>query len=137
MTGEMSKSEVTEETWPIHFYVARHLRGTVEPFDQYQGPCVSTKYHNLYLCECDQEGYMLYWYDSSTGMQSSEFDNPACTSSPENQRFCLHLALMSARYMIRRHQINTKLTKLVSFVFPSAYRKRHYRLLNMLYGGEL
>lgn len=40
MTGEMIKSDVTEEAFPVHFAIAKALGGTVEPFDQYQGPYV-------------------------------------------------------------------------------------------------
>lgn len=40
MTGEMFKDEVTQESYPVHFAVADSLGGTVEPFDQYQGPYV-------------------------------------------------------------------------------------------------
>ena len=40
MTGEMHRSEVTPEAYPTHFAIARALGGTVEPFDQYQGPYV-------------------------------------------------------------------------------------------------
>lgn len=41
MTGEMSRDEVTEENFPIHFAIANALGGTVHPFDQYQGPYIS------------------------------------------------------------------------------------------------
>lgn len=41
MTGEMSRDEVTEENFPIHFAIAKALGGTVHPFDQYQGPYIS------------------------------------------------------------------------------------------------
>ncbi|KKL90032.1 hypothetical protein LCGC14_1908670 [marine sediment metagenome] len=40
MTGEMFKSDVTPEAYPIHFAIAEALGGTVQPFDQYQGPYV-------------------------------------------------------------------------------------------------
>lgn len=40
MTGEMYKSDVTEEEYPLHFAIAKALGGTVEPFDVYQGPYV-------------------------------------------------------------------------------------------------
>lgn len=40
MTGEMVKSEVTREAYPLHFAIADEFGGSVEPFDQYQGPCV-------------------------------------------------------------------------------------------------
>ena len=37
MTGEMHKSEVTKEAFPLHFKLAKKYGGTVRPFDQYQG----------------------------------------------------------------------------------------------------
>ena len=40
MTGEMVRADVTRETWPTHFAIADALGGTVEPFDQYQGPYI-------------------------------------------------------------------------------------------------
>ncbi len=40
MTGEMIKSDVTREAYPLHFAIADELGGSVEPFDQYQGPYV-------------------------------------------------------------------------------------------------
>ena len=40
MTGEMYKNDVTREEYPIHFEIADDLGGSVEPFDQYQGPYV-------------------------------------------------------------------------------------------------
>ncbi len=40
MTGEMHKSEVTREAYPLHFACADAVGGTVEPFDQYQGPYI-------------------------------------------------------------------------------------------------
>ena len=40
MTGEMCRSELTAEAYPIHFAIAKALGGSVEPFDQYQGPYV-------------------------------------------------------------------------------------------------
>jgi hypothetical protein len=40
MTGEMSKADVTEEAYPLHFAIAKALGGEVKPFDMYQGPYV-------------------------------------------------------------------------------------------------
>ncbi|KKL89015.1 hypothetical protein LCGC14_1918890 [marine sediment metagenome] len=40
MTGEMFSSDVTPEAYPLHFAIAEALGGTVQPFDQYQGPYV-------------------------------------------------------------------------------------------------
>jgi hypothetical protein len=40
MTGEMIRSEVTREAYPLHFAIADEFGGSVEPFDQYQGPYV-------------------------------------------------------------------------------------------------
>lgn len=37
MAGEMFKSELTKESYPLYFAIAKALKGTVEPFDQYQG----------------------------------------------------------------------------------------------------
>ena len=41
MTGEMLKSEVTREEYPMWFEIADAVNGTVEPFDHYQGPYIS------------------------------------------------------------------------------------------------
>jgi hypothetical protein len=40
MTGEMYRSDLTEETYPLHFAIAKEFGGTVQPFDVYQGPYV-------------------------------------------------------------------------------------------------
>ncbi len=40
MTGEMSRSELTREAWPLHFAIADDTGGQVMPFDQYQGPYI-------------------------------------------------------------------------------------------------
>ena len=46
MAGEMSRSDVTKEAYPLHFSIARSLRRkgykevSVRPFDVYQGPYV-------------------------------------------------------------------------------------------------
>lgn len=113
MSGEMTRSEVTEEAYPLHFYVARHLRGTVEPFDQYQGPCIRTKYHNLWLCEvCDGDSF-LYWYESSYDMQSYEFDDPSFYRNGYKDRKRKE-ALYAAIRLIHRCQDKRKLTNLVS-----------------------
>ena len=50
MAGEMTKDEVTEENYPDHFRIAKFLGGSVEPFDQYQGPYIqSPKLGRLWL----------------------------------------------------------------------------------------
>lgn len=41
MTGEMHQSEVTRESFPLHFAVADAVGGEVRPFDQYQGPYIA------------------------------------------------------------------------------------------------
>ena len=38
MTGEMY--EATRDEWPTHFAIADAVGGTVQPFDQYQGPYI-------------------------------------------------------------------------------------------------
>ncbi len=40
MTGEMYESDLTPDEYPLHFAVARALKGKVRPFDVYQGPYV-------------------------------------------------------------------------------------------------
>lgn len=40
MTGEMFSSDLTPETYPLHFAIAKALGGEVKPFDVYQGPYV-------------------------------------------------------------------------------------------------
>jgi len=43
-TGEMSQAELDangREEWPLHYAIADALGGTVQPFDQYQGPYIS------------------------------------------------------------------------------------------------
>ncbi len=40
MTGEMYKSDVTPDAYPLHFAIAKAVGGSVEPFGVYQGPYV-------------------------------------------------------------------------------------------------
>lgn len=57
MTGEMCKADITEEVFPLHFAIARAIKGTVEPFDVYQGPYVATPTGaRLFICNADSEG---------------------------------------------------------------------------------
>ena len=56
-TGEMSRSDVTPENYPIHFAIADAIGGTVEPFDVYQGPYIDTA-----------QGYRLFVTDEEGGM---------------------------------------------------------------------
>ncbi len=72
MTGEMSRSEVTAEAYPLHFAIARAFRGaTVEPFDQYQGPFVhvpTRKRHaggRVWVCAEDDSGFGFVYSDKT------------------------------------------------------------------------
>ena len=71
MTGEMHKSEVTREAYPLHFQIARNYRGTVKPFDQYQGPYVLIKGRRYWLCSDD--GVLACWYSESDDASSCHF----------------------------------------------------------------
>ena len=41
MTGEMCAADCTREVYPLHFAIAKALKGKVRPFDLYQGPYVA------------------------------------------------------------------------------------------------
>lgn len=70
MTGEMSRSEVTREAYPLWFAAADQIDGaTVEPFDHYQGPYVLIPTIGRFFLFADR-GY-AWW--------SERFD---CTSQP-------------------------------------------------------
>lgn len=89
MTGEMIREDVTPEAYPTHFAIAKALGGTVEPFDQYQGPYVligedirsgSEPYAvtvrglgvvRLWLCS--EDGAFGYIYNEANEKQSSFF----------------------------------------------------------------
>lgn len=71
MTGEMHKSEVTRENFPLHFAIADALGGEVKPFDQYQGPYILTKVSCLWLrMQGDQIATI---YNEATKQYSTEF----------------------------------------------------------------
>lgn len=72
MTGEMHKSEVTKESYPCHFAVAEKYQGTVEPFDQYQGPYVHIPGKGRFWLSSD-DGMLAYWYDESNHIASHPF----------------------------------------------------------------
>lgn len=71
MTGEMSRSEVTPEAYPVHFAIANALGGTVHPFDQYQGPFVSAAGHRLWLTG-EGDGFVAV-YSETAHRQSQWF----------------------------------------------------------------
>ena len=66
MTGEMSRDMVTREEYPLHFSIARALRGTVEPFDVYQGPYILAPGAKLFICPPENDndsGLAVVWND--------------------------------------------------------------------------
>ena len=67
MTGEMSCEEVTRESFPLHFAIADAFNGTVEPFDQYQGPYVLANGQRFWIIN---DGYYLAVYLETTHRQS-------------------------------------------------------------------
>lgn len=72
MTGEMSQADVTPEAYPWHFRVVAEYGGTVEPFDQYQGPYIfrdGVRYWMLNEGEPDAR-----WWNESTRMVSEWFN---------------------------------------------------------------
>lgn len=73
MTGEMSRDEVTEDAFPLHFALAAKYQGaTVEPFDQYQGPFVSVPGHGRIWLSSD-DGYFSRWYSEKRHQASWPF----------------------------------------------------------------
>ena len=74
MTGEMSRSEVTRTNYPLHFAAARKFKGSVHPFDQYQGPYVFIPGRGrFWLCPND-EGTLWFWVEQNTEKQSCDFN---------------------------------------------------------------
>lgn len=72
MTGEMHRSEVTREAYPLHFAIADYLGGHVEPFDQYQGPYVGSDHGRLWIC-CDDDSGFGYVYAEQQDAKSESF----------------------------------------------------------------
>ena len=72
MTGEMSREEVTREAYPIHFALADELKGTVEPFDQYQGPYVHALQTRFWVI-VEENGAECRLYDERNDKQSPRF----------------------------------------------------------------
>lgn len=71
MTGEMSRDDVTEEAFPIHFAIAKELGGTVEPFDVYQGPYIQLDGARLWLSS--EDGIGAYVFNETTRCKSEDF----------------------------------------------------------------
>lgn len=71
MTGEMHPSEVTQENYPIHFSVARSIKGRVEPFDHYQGPYVRTQSGCRLFLTSEDEATCAWWNE-----RTDEFSSP-------------------------------------------------------------
>lgn len=86
MTGEMSQSEVTRESFPLHFAIADKFGGEVLAFDQYQGPYVRTSrgkfWIQVHMERCDHghehDTGLLEVFNEWTGAVS------ICTSSPND-----------------------------------------------------
>lgn len=81
MTGEMSKADVTEEAFPLHFAIAKAIGGTVEPFDVYQGPYISTPTGERLFVASEDGDNAVVW-NERTDESSSEFS--AYTSRNED-----------------------------------------------------
>lgn len=80
MTGEMHRSEVTPEAFPLHFAIAKAMHGTVEPFDQYQGPYVMSKRGKFWIqCHFAQ---CSYGHEHVTGMITVYNDHNGQESDP-------------------------------------------------------
>ena len=85
MTGEMSRAELTPENYPIHFAIAGALKGTVEPFDQYQGPYVHVpaKGAKLWLVYSNDDSGSYRVFNERTGQASADcftYRNPESTA---------------------------------------------------------
>lgn len=97
MTGEMHESEVTEEAFPIHFALAKEFKGTVEPFDVYQGPYILLQ-DGTRLFIGSEDGVFGYVWNESTGESSTEFP---CADGGEMDCLC---AIDAARSVIPAHK---------------------------------
>ena len=72
MAGEMNKTDMTKEAFPIHFAVARSTGGEVKPFDMYQGPYVYIPGQGkLWLYIDNMRGY---WYNEFNERESGYFN---------------------------------------------------------------
>ena len=94
----MCREEVTAEAYPLHFAIAKAFKGTVEPFEQYQGPYVLTPkgkfWIQSHLAKCshghehDTGLVQVYnersetlsepfpWYDSDAAIDAAEATIP-------------------------------------------------------------
>ncbi len=79
MTGEMHKSEVTKEAFPLHFKLAKKYRGRVMAFDYYQGPYVFIEGKGRIWLSSD-DGVWAYWYADYSEIASSHFPINALTA---------------------------------------------------------
>lgn len=83
MTGEMSREDVTPEEFPLHFAIAKAMRGKVHPFDVYQGPYVAARkgkfWISAHLESCD------HGHEHDTGLVEvfNEATNKTAVSFPE------------------------------------------------------
>ncbi|KKM74800.1 hypothetical protein LCGC14_1396630 [marine sediment metagenome] len=103
MTGEMFKSDVTPEAYPIHFAIAEALGGTVQPFDQYQGPyvCVGDDIRSgdePYAVAVQGLGVVRLWLvDDGDGPYVYNEANEKTASFPYD---CVELAVEAARSVL-------------------------------------
>ena len=75
MTGEMSREDVSREEFPLYFAIADAVGGTVEPFDVYQGPYISTDKGDLWMVPDDKwPEYEVRIYNQRTEARSFPFN---------------------------------------------------------------
>lgn len=105
MTGEMNKADVTREDYPLHFAIADALGGTVEPFDVYQGPYVSTTANGwawpVRLFIGSDDGATAYVWNETARKQSKPF----LYNGPLAEREAVARAWQVARYPWRLSEI--------------------------------
>ena len=94
MTGEMSRADVTEEAWPVHFAIAREFGGTVRLSDKYQEPYVHIPGKGVVQIHT-KDGVFATVYREATKAQV-EF----CPYYSDDTEMEVELALIAARAVL-------------------------------------
>jgi len=86
-TGEMSKAELAasgREEWPWHYAIADALGGTVEPFDQYQGPYIDVPGEGRLFINSEDGSSAVVWNEKTKKSSEPFFeDNGAVDAALE------------------------------------------------------
>lgn len=84
-TGEMSASEVLRESYPFHFAIADAIGGEVRPWDQYQGPYVTSYDTGRIWLTTGEDGSPIAFFEKwNEEVPTDDMDTTTCADEVLN-----------------------------------------------------